>query len=132
MSGPPPVPVIVAPVELRDYAPAINLTGEMKAAQRATLTAEVSGTVLAISTRVGGSHKRSQGPLIQINPADYQAQVDVAKSSLSQSQAALTEARNGPRREDIAAQQARVDQAEAALDKAQDNLRRQQQCSTAV
>jgi multidrug efflux pump subunit AcrA (membrane-fusion protein) len=126
-SGPPPVPVVVAPVELRDYAPAISLTGEVRATQRATLTAEVSGKVVAITARVGQSHKRSGPPLVQINPADYEAQVNVARSSLSQAQAALNQANNGARPEEIAGQQARVRQAEATLAQAQDNLRRQQQ-----
>lgn len=127
MSGPPPVSVIVAPVELRDYAPAIELTGEIRASQRAVLTAEVGGRVQAIAARVGEAHRKGSGPIVQINPADYQAQVNAAQSQLDQAQAALAEAKAGPRVQDIAAQQALVAQAEAQVHEAEDNLTRQQQ-----
>jgi HlyD family secretion protein len=119
--------VIVQPVELRDYAPAVELTGEIRASQRALLTAEVGGRITAISARVGEAHRKSSGALIQINPADYQAQLGAAQSQLDQAKAALAEAQAGARPQDIAVQRAQVAAASASLEEALDNLNRQEQ-----
>ncbi|MCC7478018.1 efflux RND transporter periplasmic adaptor subunit [bacterium] len=126
-SGPPPVSVVVQPVEMRDYSPALDLSGELRASQRATLTAEVSGKITAIAARVGQSHSASAGALISIDPSDYKAQLELAQGNLMAAQVALDEARSGPREQEIAGQQALVDQAQAALNEARDNLSRKQQ-----
>jgi len=78
----PPTPVIVEPVALVDYAPAIELVGDVRATQRATLSAEVGGRVVMIKHRVGESHPQTSGALVQINTADYEAAVAAAEAML--------------------------------------------------
>ena len=124
MTGPPPVPVVVAPVELQPYAPAIELTGDIRASQRATLAAEVSGKVVAIAHRVGEKNAQAS-VLISIDPASYQAGVNAAKADLDAAEQALSRLENGPRPQEIAAQEAAVAAAQAQYNQALDNLTRQ-------
>ena len=122
--GPPPVAVYVEPVQMVDYAPAIKLIGETRATQRAILAAEVAGRVTEIRHRVGERHQLSDGWLIRIDPASYQAGVASAEAAVRQAKESLIKAENGPREEDIRAQQAQVEAARARLQQAEDNLAR--------
>ncbi|MDQ3024226.1 MAG: HlyD family efflux transporter periplasmic adaptor subunit, partial [bacterium] len=124
--GPPPVPVVVHAVELREYAPAIELLGEIRAKQRAMLAAEVSGKVVKIAHRVGETAPKGQA-LIVIDPASYSASLAAARANLEQAQQAYNEAQAGPRGEVIAGQESAVAAAQARYDVAKDNLERQQQ-----
>jgi RND family efflux transporter MFP subunit len=126
MDGPPPVAVFVAPVQMVDYSPAIKLIGETRAEQRAVLAAEVAGKVTAIRHRVGERHNEADGWLIRIDPSSYKASADAAEASLRQAEENLNKANNGPREEDIRAQQAQVAAARARLHQAEDNLSRMQ------
>jgi len=125
MSGPPPVATILEPVQMIDYAPAIELVGEVRATQRVTLAAEVGGRVTRIAHRVGEAHGRSSGALIQIDPASYQAALDGARAGMAQARERLKAMESGPREQEIAAQQAMVASAEAQYEQALDNLQRQ-------
>lgn len=125
MTGPIPVATILEPVQMIDYAPAIELVGEVRAAQRVKLTAEVGGRVLRIAHRVGEAHGRSSGALIQIDPSSYEAALSGAKAGLAQARERLKEMESGPRPEEIAAQQAMVNSAQAQYEQALDNLERQ-------
>jgi len=122
----PPTPVVVEPVVMLDYAPAIELIGEVRATQRAVLSAEIGGRVTKINHRVGEEHLLRHGALVQVNTADYQAVLSAAKAGQALADEALLLAQNGPRSEDIAAQQAAVDAARAQYDLALDNLGRQE------
>jgi RND family efflux transporter MFP subunit len=124
--GPPPVAVVVKPAELRQYAPAIELLGEIRAKQRATLAAEVSGKVTRVSRRVGETAPKGQA-LISIDQSTYSASLAAAQANLAQAQQQLAEAQAGPRTEVIAAQESAVAAARARYDAARDNLERQQQ-----
>jgi HlyD family secretion protein len=126
MSGPPPVAVIVAPVVMEPYAPAIELTGEARAAQQATLASEVAGKVVAVTRRVGESQPKG-GVLISIDPASYQTALTAAQADLAAAQQQLQRLQAGPREEEIRAQEAAVAAAEAQYKQAQDNLERQRQ-----
>lgn len=126
MQGPPPVAVIVAPVMELPYAPAIELNGEIRAVQRATLAAEVSGKIVAISHRVGEAHPQGSA-LIRIDAASYQAAVTASKAELQAAEENLRRLQNGPRPQEIAAQEAGVAAAQAQYDQALDNLKRQQE-----
>lgn len=123
----PPTPVVVEPVLEIPYAPAIELVGEIRASQRAMLSAEVGGRVVGIAHRVGEVHPRSAGALIQLNAADYEAQLAAAEAQLQQAQEGLRMAETGPRAQEIAAQQAQVEAAAAQYELALDNLTRQQE-----
>ncbi len=125
--GPQPVTVLTAAVQQRAYAPAIVLQGEIRAAQQATLAAEVAGKVVAIAQRVGEKHGRGAGALISIDPASYDTAITMALADLAEAQQALKRLQNGPRQQEIAAQEAAVAAAQAKYDQAQDNLGRQQE-----
>ena len=125
--GPQAVPVVVMPVTLQDYAPALALSGDVRASQRATLAAEVSGKVVAIAHRVGEEHSASAGELISIDPTSYSTAVQAAKADLAEMQEALNRLQNGPRPQEIAVQEAEVAAAQTKVDQAQDNLRRQKE-----
>ncbi|MBN2080816.1 efflux RND transporter periplasmic adaptor subunit [bacterium] len=123
----PPTATIVAPVQLIDYAPAIELVGEVRATQRATLSAEVGGRVTRIAHRVGEAHHLADGALVQINPTDYQTQLAQAEAGLAQAKEGLKMAENGARPQEVAAQRAQVEAAQAQYEQALDNLKRQQE-----
>lgn len=125
MSGPPPVAVMLEPVQLRDYAPAVDLVGDIRAAQQATLSAEVSGRVVEINKRLGQSWIPTDGPLIRIDPSTYSAALKGEIARLAQVQQNLTRLENGPRQQEIAAQEAQVESARAMQGQAQDNYFRQ-------
>jgi RND family efflux transporter MFP subunit len=110
----------------RDYAQAIELLGDVRAKQRATLAAEVSGKVVKVAHRVGETAPKGQA-LIQIDPASYSAQLAAAQASLETARQQYLEATSGPRRETIAAQESAVAAAQARYDAAKDTLDRQQQ-----
>ncbi len=126
MAGPPPVAVMLEPVQMRDYAPAVDLIGDIRAAKQATLSAEVSGKVVAINKRLGESWTASNAPLLQIDPATYNAALKGAKAQLAQAKQSLERVQNGPRSEEIAAQEAQVASAMAMQRQALDNYSRQQ------
>jgi HlyD family secretion protein len=126
-NGPQPVPVLVAAAALRDYAPALVLQGDIRAAQQTTLAAEVAGRIVAIAHRVGEKHGRGAGALLSIDPASYDAALSAAKANLAGAQEELKRLLNGPRAQEIAAQEAAVSAAQARSDQAQDNLGRQQE-----
>src|SRR5687767_4794105 len=92
--GPPPVPVVVEAAVLRDYAPAIELLGDIRARQRTMLAAEVSGKVIKVAHRVGETAPKGQS-LIRIDPATYSASLASAQAQLEQARQALAEAQAG-------------------------------------
>jgi len=110
---------------MRDYAPAIELTGEMRAKQKAVLAAEVSGKVISIAHRVGEANNKDS-VLISIDPSSYEAALSSATAQLEAARQRLAELQAGTRSEEIAAQEASVASARARSDQAQDNLSRQQ------
>ena len=97
MSGPPPVAVILEPVQQIEFAPAIELVGEVRATQKATLAAEVAGRVISIKHRVGEAHAKSAGYLIQLDSSSYLAALDGAKAQLAQAQENLNKANDSPK-----------------------------------
>lgn len=123
MQGPPPVAVMAAAAELRDYAPGIELSGELRARQSAVLAAEVSGKVLGVEKRVGESCAKGKA-VIRIDPASYQVSLDAAKATLEQERQKLSELKNGALDTELAAQQALVDSAQARYDDAAASLAR--------
>ena len=127
MSGPPPVAVMLEPVELWDYAPAVDLVGEIRASQQATLSAEVAGRVVEINQRLGQAWTPGEAPLIRIDPSTYSAALEGAQAGLAQAQQNLARLEHGPRQQEIAAQAAQVESARANHRQAQDNYLRQQQ-----
>jgi HlyD family secretion protein len=118
--------VLVEAARLVDFAPAVELVGEMRAAQRATLAAEVSGKVVSIAHRVGEAHPSGKS-LISIDPASYQVALSSSQAALDSAKQQLAEMQAGPRTESIAAQQAVVDSAAARLARSNEELARFQE-----
>ncbi|MEZ5337189.1 MAG: efflux RND transporter periplasmic adaptor subunit [bacterium] len=127
-SGPPPVNVLTTTVVEEDYAPAIELVGEMRALQSVTLASEISGRVSSVQARVGDS-LADGAVLVEIDDSEYRARLAIAEAALREAELALAEAQSGARPEEIAAQQAAVRQAEAARDDSADMLARLERLS---
>ncbi len=95
--------VQVQQVEIQDYPLKIQRFGRVVAQQRTLLMAEASGEILYIAPelRVGGQFKKGQ-LLLRIDDARYQAELAIARASLTESQ------------ENFAEQQALAEQARQA------------------
>ncbi len=99
----PAMTVQVQQVEIQDYPLKIQRFGRVVAQQRTLLMAEASGEILYIAPelRVGGQFKKGQ-LLLRIDDARYQAELAIARASLTESQ------------ENFAEQQALAEQARQA------------------
>ncbi|MDO5582269.1 MAG: HlyD family efflux transporter periplasmic adaptor subunit, partial [Planctomycetia bacterium] len=87
--------------------------GRVFALKKSILTFRVPGPLLKISVVPGQTVKKGE-ILMQIDPRDYQIQVDLAQSRLDAARANLEAMRKGARPEDVALLQAKVEEAEAS------------------
>lgn len=89
---PPPTPVKVAQVALRDMPVVLELVGRGEAFERVTLKSRVDGQVQAVSFEAG--RRVAQGDvLVRLDTADFQARVAQAEAHLARNQALLKKAR---------------------------------------
>jgi RND family efflux transporter MFP subunit len=120
--APPPPPVTVSkPLEMA-IQDAADFTGQASAAQTVDLVARVSGFLQAIKFADGADVEKGQ-LLFQIEPDQYQAQVDLSQANLDQQQATLKSAeidfdRKSTLQRQLAASQADYDKALATRDSA--------------
>jgi HlyD family secretion protein len=107
--------VFTQAAEMRDYALGIELSGELRAKQRAVLAAEVAGKVLAVEKRVGDDCSKGK-PIIHIDPASYEVGLQ-RQPRLSGGQKPPAEGRRAPSRCAAALDsvKARFDDASASL-----------------
>jgi RND family efflux transporter MFP subunit len=120
--APPPPPVTVSkPLEMpiQDGA---DFTGQASAAQTVDLVARVSGFLQAVKFADGADVQKGQ-LLFQIEPDQYQAQVELNQANLDQQQATLKSAeidfdRKSTLQRQLAASQADYDKALATRDSA--------------
>ena len=87
----PPLLVRTQTVRLEDYAPAIRLTGEIKARVQSDLSFRVSGRVIARDADVG-QHVDAGAVLARIDPAEQQADLDAANAAVKGAEATLRQA----------------------------------------
>lgn len=90
-------------------------SGQVEAVQAADLSVDSAGVVTNIFVREGDSVTAGE-PLLQIDAADLQIQVERAEQTVALQQASLEALLNGARAEDIAAAEAAVVSAQANLD----------------
>lgn len=97
--------------------------GRVLAFKKSILTFRVPGPLLKINVVPGQSVKKGE-PLMQIDPRDYQIQVDLAQSRLDAARANLNAMRQGVRPEDVALLRAKVEEAEATFTLAEKEFER--------
>ncbi|MDO5566686.1 MAG: HlyD family efflux transporter periplasmic adaptor subunit [Planctomycetia bacterium] len=99
--------------------------GKVCAFKKSILTFRVPGPLEKISV-VPGQVVKKGDVLMQIDPRDYQVQVDLAQSRLDAAKANLEAMRKGARPEDVALLRAKVDEAQATYALAEKEFQRAQ------
>jgi len=107
---PPPLPTGV----VEDYVPVISVTGKVLPARRATISAQVGGTVLEIFV-AQGDEVEAGDLLLQLDPTDAQLTVRQAEAALEAAQAERALLQAQPRPEAVAVRQAQAAAAQATL-----------------
>jgi membrane fusion protein, multidrug efflux system len=121
-----PAAVKAQTVEFTDYAPRVELTGEIKAQIQGDLSFRVSGRVIERNVDVG-SHVTPEQPLAQLDPQEQEANVRSAEANVQAAEAQLRQATSTfERQRTLLAQgfttRANYDQAEQAFRTAQGSL----------
>jgi membrane fusion protein, multidrug efflux system len=123
---PPPIPVIAATVEQRDFPIVLTGIGNVTALNSATVRSLVTEQILSIDFKDGQFVKKGQ-LLAQLDPSTYQAQLDQAEANLVRDQAHLENGRINLKRyiplekqgfaaeQQVATQQAKNAQEEAVI-----------------
>ncbi len=94
--------VRTAPVQRGDIARTIEVTGEVVAADKVTISSSVQGIITFFPWREGDSIARSGAQLVLIDREAYRAEVRAAESALLVARARLDDLRAGSRPEEIA------------------------------
>ncbi|MFA6099655.1 MAG: efflux RND transporter periplasmic adaptor subunit [Patescibacteria group bacterium] len=102
-------------------AQTVEVTGEIKPAERIDLSFKTSGTLSRVFVKIGDQVKTGQ-VLADLEDADLNYAYDRARASLAVAQANLNAKLAGESKETIQMAQAGVDQAQAAYDKALSDL----------
>ncbi len=89
--APPPMPVKVATVELRDVPIYAEWVGQTRGGEEVDIRARVEGYLEAILYKEGSFVRKGQ-PLYRIDPLQYSANVSVAKGRLAEAEANLARA----------------------------------------
>jgi membrane fusion protein, multidrug efflux system len=113
-------------VELTDYAPRVELTGEIKAQAQSDLSFRVSGRVIERNVDVG-DHVGPEQALAKLDPQEQEANVRAAEANVQAAEAQLRQASsNFERQRTLLAQgfttRANYDQAEQSFRTAQGSL----------
>jgi multidrug efflux system membrane fusion protein len=82
------IPASVARVQRRDVAKWVEFSGRLEAVERVEVRARVSGAVDAIHFREGALVAKGD-PLLTIDPAPYQAEVDRARAQVASAEARI-------------------------------------------
>lgn len=90
--GAPPVPVMVAKVQLRDMPEWLDVVGRGVASESVTLKSRIDGQVVAVPF-TEGQHVRRGDILLRLDPADLAARLRQAEANLARSQAQMAKAR---------------------------------------
>lgn len=94
------IPVSLAPVEAREVAPRVRLSGTVRAVRRAQLGFQVAGVVSAIHAQAGETVTRGQ-PLAALDDREQAYAVHIAQAELELRQSVLAKLEAGERAEDI-------------------------------
>jgi multidrug efflux system membrane fusion protein len=127
VSGPPPVPVIVAAAAQQDVPIYYDALGTVSAFNTVALRAQVNGQILSVDFRQGQEVKQGD-VLAKIDPAPYKAALDQAVAKKADDQAQLVDAnkdltrfatgvnKNFETQQNLDTQQAKVDHFKASVD----------------
>lgn len=85
--------VMVQPVAFVDYAPALTLTGSVRAQVETPLSFRISGQVTTVAADIGDRVSAGQ-VLATISPQEQQADVDAAQAALDATEARLAQAQS--------------------------------------
>lgn len=86
-----PLSVTAQTVEVVDYAPAVSLTGEIKARVQTDLSFRVSGRVIERNVDVG-AHVQPDQVLARLDPQEQEANVSAAQAAVEAAEAQLRQA----------------------------------------
>jgi membrane fusion protein (multidrug efflux system) len=117
---PPPLEVVVAPVEQREVAIVRDFIARTEAVPTVEVRARVAGILEDVLFKEGMDVKKGQ-PLFIIQQAEYKAAVETARATLAKAQADLTRAKDTSIVERVKAQLA---QRQADLEKARQDVNR--------
>lgn len=112
-----PPSVVVATVDAEDVSTSVEYVGRTDASQEVDVRARVSGTLLARPFGEGGNVVSGE-LLFSIDPAEFEADVALAKAEVSKAEASVVETKSNLDRYEVlvqrqAASQAKLDEAEA-------------------
>jgi membrane fusion protein, multidrug efflux system len=88
----PPIPVIAATVQKRNFPIVLTGIGNVAALTSATVRSMVTEQIISIDFKEGAAVKKGQ-PLAQLDPTAYQAQFDQAEANLARDEAHLENGR---------------------------------------
>lgn len=91
-AGSPAVPVKLAKADVRDVPLRLEITGRTEPYETVALKARIDGQVLTVAF-TEGQHVRPGDVLLRLDPADFQARLNLAEANLARSQAQLAKAR---------------------------------------
>lgn len=111
----------IATVERRDLVQSVEVTGEIKPAERIELAFDRNGTVSTINVTVGTTVKEGE-VLAELKNDDVRFAVRNAQAALTKAKAALNQKIAGYTKQDIRIGETNVDKARAAYDKAVTDL----------
>ncbi|MDO4585496.1 MAG: efflux RND transporter periplasmic adaptor subunit [Planctomycetia bacterium] len=114
---------VISVERAKDVRRILTYPGRVYAFQKSILTFRVGGPLLEICVEPGDHVHRGQ-KLMQIDPRDYQIQLELAQSKLASARANLEAMKKGARPEDIALLETSVEQARATYDLAKNEFER--------
>lgn len=114
------IPVRVAQVTIGDVSDTLEVTGDIKSHNSATLSAKVSGRIVSVSGREGDAVAQG-ATVVQLDQQDALAAVQQARAGLESAQARLSQARTAARVQTTQSS-ASIEQAQASLTAAQARL----------
>jgi multidrug efflux pump subunit AcrA (membrane-fusion protein) len=101
--SPPQAPSVkAAPVQTRDLAQTVDVTGEVVATESVVVSATVEGPIAFFPWREGDRVPATGAKLVVIDRAIYQADVQATRASLEVAKAKLADLKAGTRPEEIA------------------------------
>lgn len=109
----------IVTVTVGDLSARATASGNLEAQREAGLSLDVAGTVKEVLVAVGDTVKAGE-PLVRLDTAGLERQVENAKLSLSIQQANLDDLLEGPNAAELASAQAAVDSARANLEDVKD------------
>ena len=88
---PPPVPVMVAQVTIKDMPMILDIVGRAEAYESVTLKSRLDGQVAEVLF-TEGQHVRQGEVLVRLDPSDFNARLQQAEANLARDQAQLAKA----------------------------------------